>query len=218
MYKPAPRRVKKTNIVRTRTGCITCRERRKKCDEKKPACSTCSRLGKRCEKYKAGFNFKNVTFETSPSPPREAHKTRARFAPQENYSPEAVAAETPLSHESSSINSTAISKASPRVPGETVYSTPLSDSMISLPISPSSDMGGSGLEFTNTFLGDGFALWAGDVDYGTLKPLTAEYHSPQLISGAHQGAPSSTLEGEGPSTQTQRPLETPLLFGRQLAE
>lgn len=30
MYKPAPRRVKKTNIVRTRTGCITCRERRKK--------------------------------------------------------------------------------------------------------------------------------------------------------------------------------------------
>ncbi|RMJ06638.1 hypothetical protein CDV36_013771 [Fusarium kuroshium] len=211
MYKPAARRVKKTNIVRTRTGCITCRERRKKCDEKKPACSTCSRLGKRCEKYKAGFNFKNVTFDTSPSPPREAHKAGARFAPQEDYSPDVVA-ETPLSHESSPINSIAISKTSPRVPGETVYSTPLSDSMISLPISPSSDMGGSGLEFTNTFLGDGFALWAGDVDYSSLKLLADEPHSPQLISGAHQGAPSSTSEGEGPSTQTQRPLETPLLL------
>ncbi|KAL6361020.1 hypothetical protein LRP88_04482 [Fusarium phalaenopsidis] len=153
MYKPAPRRVKKTNIVRTRTGCITCRERRKKCDEKKPACSTCARLGKRCEKYKAGFNFKNVSFDASPSPRQGAHKTRAR---------------------------------------------------------PFSDMGVAGLEFTNTVLGDGFALWAGDVDYGSLKALTDEANSPQFISDTQLGAPSGTSEGEGTSTQTQQPVETPL--------
>lgn len=29
--------------LRTRTGCLTCRQRRKKCDEKKPQCSGCAR-------------------------------------------------------------------------------------------------------------------------------------------------------------------------------
>lgn len=33
---------------RTLSGCLTCRKRRKKCDETKPCCILCSRLGIRC--------------------------------------------------------------------------------------------------------------------------------------------------------------------------
>lgn len=34
--------------LRTKTGCLTCLERRKKCDETKPTCRTCARLHKSC--------------------------------------------------------------------------------------------------------------------------------------------------------------------------
>jgi hypothetical protein len=34
--------------LRTLSGCLTCRRRRKKCDEARPQCTTCSRLGLRC--------------------------------------------------------------------------------------------------------------------------------------------------------------------------
>lgn len=34
--------------LRTKTGCLTCRSRRKKCDEAQPHCSACSKLGLRC--------------------------------------------------------------------------------------------------------------------------------------------------------------------------
>ncbi|BFZ53147.1 hypothetical protein PYCC9005_000170 [Savitreella phatthalungensis] len=40
---PPPRK-----ITRTRTGCSTCRARRVKCDEQKPACGACGRLGLKC--------------------------------------------------------------------------------------------------------------------------------------------------------------------------
>ncbi|RDW67453.1 Zn(II)2Cys6 transcription factor domain-containing protein [Aspergillus mulundensis] len=61
MYKPAPPRPKKTNIVRSRNGCRTCRERKIKCDEKKPACGTCVRLGKPCTRIQPAFEFRTVT-------------------------------------------------------------------------------------------------------------------------------------------------------------
>lgn len=34
--------------LRTKTGCLQCRKRRKKCDETRPCCLTCSRLGFKC--------------------------------------------------------------------------------------------------------------------------------------------------------------------------
>lgn len=36
---------------KTRNGCMTCRERRVKCDENKPACGKCARAGVRCKGY-----------------------------------------------------------------------------------------------------------------------------------------------------------------------
>ncbi|ODV90344.1 hypothetical protein CANCADRAFT_56882 [Tortispora caseinolytica NRRL Y-17796] len=34
---------------RSRSGCILCKKRKKKCDEKKPKCTSCTRLGTHCE-------------------------------------------------------------------------------------------------------------------------------------------------------------------------
>ncbi|KAH7009481.1 hypothetical protein EDB80DRAFT_713418 [Ilyonectria destructans] len=67
MYGPAPPRLKKTGIVRSRNGCRLCRERRKKCDERKPACGSCLRLGKQCEPYGNSLEFRQVSFR-HPSP------------------------------------------------------------------------------------------------------------------------------------------------------
>ncbi|KAF1354906.1 hypothetical protein BDV97DRAFT_93082 [Delphinella strobiligena] len=47
--KPAVR--KRTFTQRTKTGCHTCRERKKKCDELKPVCRNCTRGNFRCKGY-----------------------------------------------------------------------------------------------------------------------------------------------------------------------
>lgn len=41
-----PSRLSKS--LRTKKGCVVCRARRKKCDERRPACATCERLGLKC--------------------------------------------------------------------------------------------------------------------------------------------------------------------------
>ncbi|KAL1857217.1 hypothetical protein Plec18167_004692 [Paecilomyces lecythidis] len=54
--------VRKRNVVsRGRTGCLTCRRRRLKCDEAKPACNTCTRLNLKCEGYAQRISFKDQT-------------------------------------------------------------------------------------------------------------------------------------------------------------
>ncbi|PSK35684.1 hypothetical protein C7M61_004473 [Candidozyma pseudohaemuli] len=59
-YKPYPREVDQNNALvnkrrvikrRTRTGCLTCRKRRIKCDERKPHCYNCERSKKLCLGY-----------------------------------------------------------------------------------------------------------------------------------------------------------------------
>ena len=37
--------------LKVRTGCVTCKIRRVKCDEKKPACDRCTKTGRRCDGY-----------------------------------------------------------------------------------------------------------------------------------------------------------------------
>ncbi|CAI7618431.1 unnamed protein product [Penicillium palitans] len=76
MYEPAPPRPKKTDIVRSRNGCQSCRKRRTKCDEEKPACGTCVRLGIVCESVKLDLKFRVVT-----APPPK--KTGAKMEPAE---------------------------------------------------------------------------------------------------------------------------------------
>ncbi|KAL4967121.1 Zn(II)2Cys6 transcription factor domain-containing protein [Aspergillus stella-maris] len=38
-------------MPKVRTGCLTCKQRRVKCDEGRPSCWNCSRTGRRCEGY-----------------------------------------------------------------------------------------------------------------------------------------------------------------------
>ncbi|CAG8050866.1 unnamed protein product [Penicillium olsonii] len=59
MYKAAPQRPKKTSIVRSRSGCQACRQRRVKCDEKKPSCRACVRRGDKCEPTTPNFDFRD---------------------------------------------------------------------------------------------------------------------------------------------------------------
>ncbi|KAL2820828.1 fungal-specific transcription factor domain-containing protein [Aspergillus cavernicola] len=47
-----PEPTKRTTVKayrRSRSGCFTCRLRRKKCDEERPTCQSCSKLGLRCD-------------------------------------------------------------------------------------------------------------------------------------------------------------------------
>ncbi|KAH8655437.1 hypothetical protein BX600DRAFT_469647 [Xylariales sp. PMI_506] len=75
MYKPYPARPKKTNIVRNRTGCRTCRLRKKKCDETKPVCRACQRIGVECQGYAPRFEFRDATPSVAQdqSPPGEVN-------------------------------------------------------------------------------------------------------------------------------------------------
>ncbi|KAK6814671.1 hypothetical protein RU639_009807 [Aspergillus parasiticus] len=63
MYKPAPPRPRKTNIIRSRNGCKSCRNRRTKCDEQKPICGTCARLNKSCEYVQPMLKFQVITVQ-----------------------------------------------------------------------------------------------------------------------------------------------------------
>ncbi|GAA6014335.1 hypothetical protein JCM11491_005045 [Sporobolomyces phaffii] len=44
-----PGRLSKTKKTRTRNGCLTCRSRKKRCDEQRPKCDGCSRLALECQ-------------------------------------------------------------------------------------------------------------------------------------------------------------------------
>ncbi|RDW77508.1 hypothetical protein BP6252_05561 [Coleophoma cylindrospora] len=64
MYQPLRPRLKKTNIVRARTGCQTCKRRKLKCDEGKPECRACLNRGIECEGYAQRIAFRNDTNST----------------------------------------------------------------------------------------------------------------------------------------------------------
>ncbi|PYH81755.1 acetyltransferase [Aspergillus uvarum CBS 121591] len=60
----APKR-KRVFSNRTKTGCMTCRRRKKKCDEQHPACNNCIRGGFLCE----GYSSRSTWQKPSPSKP-----------------------------------------------------------------------------------------------------------------------------------------------------
>ncbi|RAK99708.1 Zn(II)2Cys6 transcription factor [Aspergillus ibericus CBS 121593] len=48
---PTRKRYRREGAKWTRSGCLTCKRRRKRCDETKPCCQSCARLGLKCEGY-----------------------------------------------------------------------------------------------------------------------------------------------------------------------
>lgn len=56
--------------LRTKTGCLTCRQQKKKCDEKKPSCSDCSHYRRACiwpTVFSDGRHGKRKSKSSSPS-------------------------------------------------------------------------------------------------------------------------------------------------------
>ncbi|KAI9847143.1 MAG: Maltose acetyltransferase [Thelocarpon superellum] len=62
------RRRKRVFSNRTKTGCMTCRRRKKKCDEQKPECNNCIRGGFVCEGYSNRIEWQKSSREKAPVP------------------------------------------------------------------------------------------------------------------------------------------------------
>ncbi|PLB34564.1 putative Zn(II)2Cys6 transcription factor [Aspergillus candidus] len=63
----APKR-KRVFSNRTKTGCMTCRKRKKKCDEQHPACNNCIRGGFLCEGYSSRSTWQKPSSAKAPVP------------------------------------------------------------------------------------------------------------------------------------------------------
>ncbi|KAJ5086295.1 hypothetical protein NUU61_007602, partial [Penicillium alfredii] len=63
----APKR-KRVFSNRTKTGCMTCRRRKKKCDEQHPACNNCIRGGFLCEGYSSRSTWQKPSGTKTPVP------------------------------------------------------------------------------------------------------------------------------------------------------
>ncbi|CAG8188252.1 unnamed protein product [Penicillium olsonii] len=63
----APKR-KRVFSNRTKTGCMTCRRRKKKCDEQHPQCNNCLRGGFLCEGYSSRSTWQKPTSAKAPVP------------------------------------------------------------------------------------------------------------------------------------------------------
>ncbi|KAL4877244.1 hypothetical protein BJY04DRAFT_198889 [Aspergillus karnatakaensis] len=63
----APKR-KRVFSNRTKTGCMTCRRRKKKCDEQHPACNNCLRGGFLCEGYSSRGTWQKPSTSKTPVP------------------------------------------------------------------------------------------------------------------------------------------------------
>ncbi|KAK4123499.1 hypothetical protein N657DRAFT_655913 [Parathielavia appendiculata] len=64
------------NKARTRTGCWTCRRRRKKCNELRPVCGNCLRKGAACE-WGVRLSFRDENIRTVP----QSHPSMRRSTP-----------------------------------------------------------------------------------------------------------------------------------------
>ncbi|CAP79907.1 Pc12g02800 [Penicillium rubens Wisconsin 54-1255] len=69
-----PRKPTPAAKQRVRTGCLTCRKRRRKCDEQKPSCANCEVKGFTC-KYSSDLAFVSQRDGGVPGAPRQAYSS-----------------------------------------------------------------------------------------------------------------------------------------------
>ncbi|CAI6096084.1 unnamed protein product [Clonostachys chloroleuca] len=75
-HKRRPRRQSAPTKSRSRAGCLTCKSKHIKCDEKRPSCQKCTDKGLRCGGYWKGFKWSykhqpNALDDDEQSPPRD---------------------------------------------------------------------------------------------------------------------------------------------------
>ncbi|KAK9466874.1 hypothetical protein V1512DRAFT_247627 [Lipomyces arxii] len=82
--KPTQRRDRNTSgrrridkMPRSRSGCLTCRARHKRCDERAPVCMNCQRLNIKCEGYAAVIRWQDDAVKTAPV--RDSYYSSLRY-------------------------------------------------------------------------------------------------------------------------------------------
>ncbi|KAF4126084.1 hypothetical protein GMORB2_1330 [Geosmithia morbida] len=102
--REVPEPGQKARLKRTRTGCLKCRVRRRKCDEKKPSCQRCVDGGFVCQYgTKLSFLEKNTITASGPSKSARQSYSTLRFvdthpAASQTASPISPSAEPPASN------------------------------------------------------------------------------------------------------------------------
>ncbi len=101
--------MKRRDIVRSKTGCFTCRRRRKKCDERKPGCWNCERNRLQCEGYQTTRRWEPTSEEPKvqgQSSNRTTIPGRIPFSPMSNAGDNHSQGQTPSSSRSQSPDQT----------------------------------------------------------------------------------------------------------------
>ncbi|KAI2469846.1 hypothetical protein F4781DRAFT_201995 [Annulohypoxylon bovei var. microspora] len=80
----APKR-KRASRPKVRTGCITCKIRRVKCDETKPACTRCTSTGRKCDGYGGAAPPRPKKSPTAPSSSQLADPLAPNNFPSDPY-------------------------------------------------------------------------------------------------------------------------------------
>ncbi|KAI5783071.1 hypothetical protein FPQ18DRAFT_266934 [Pyronema domesticum] len=149
------KRRKRVFSNRTKTGCITCRRRKKKCDEGKPECSNCKRGGFVCEGYSGKVSWQKPPNKAAPTPLVTAPPfIQAKEEPNINHSVGTIMATgsaTPSSHSHVTLDNSATPTPAPQniLPYRTEVSTPTSTA----PVDPSAPSGVGFSHVTNPAAG-----------------------------------------------------------------
>ncbi|APA14016.1 hypothetical protein sscle_12g087860 [Sclerotinia sclerotiorum 1980 UF-70] len=77
---------KRPNLPKVRSGCLTCKRRRIKCDERKPECNRCQVFGVVCEGYGVRISINRRKPEPKPLLPRTDEVSPLSSSPQSSHS------------------------------------------------------------------------------------------------------------------------------------
>ncbi|KAI0184307.1 hypothetical protein EV127DRAFT_350789 [Xylaria flabelliformis] len=128
-------RHKKEIKRRTKTGCLTCRKRRIKCDELHPTCKNCQKSKRECLGYDP--IFKNNQQPQQQSPQQSLHSTSNIHSTQNSATPTSASSTSSIPHNASSTSASIPASASaPLTPSTTASYTTLSSGIPSAPAPP----------------------------------------------------------------------------------
>ncbi|KAI0447138.1 hypothetical protein F4803DRAFT_559037 [Xylaria telfairii] len=135
-------RHKKEIKRRTKTGCLTCRKRRIKCDELHPTCKNCQKSKRECLGYDPIFKNNQQPQQQSPQqshqpqqPQQSHHATSNIHSAQNSATPTSASSTSSIPHSTSSASVPA-SASAPLTPSTTASYATLSSGIPSAPAPP----------------------------------------------------------------------------------
>ncbi|KAL2156816.1 hypothetical protein VTH06DRAFT_4511, partial [Thermothelomyces fergusii] len=164
---------------RTKTGCLTCRKRRIKCDEAHPTCNNCKKSKRECLGYDPIFKQQHGPTAIQPAP-----SSQSPFAPP-------TAAQTPAVPSSSAPHPSYQASYPPPPPSSVVSDPAVSTAPQNIKTEPSYDY--------STAIDP--ALQGGD-SAGSTSTRAARYQQGNIVAGTSHGVSGSTdlPGGTSPST------------------